>query len=167
MRSSVRLVASLVALACLAGAATALAEDADVLAAWNSTKERFEDQQRVETRAAKRLARRGFKRPAPFLRTLDRLQDTIDLTRERVRDEEPSTDSGTSAKDYVLLSLSSYERAYRLTRRGTRQVVAGQERGFRTFTAAGRHLKRAERRARTARRLFEDARSEPPLEPAS
>jgi hypothetical protein len=143
-----------------------LGDDSSVRKAWQADDARYRTFERDFRRAIGRFVVRKFRRPAPVLRVLRRGRRLVDRTTEHVRAEEPTTASGTSAKEYVLLSLGNRDRYHALMERVVRLISRGRVRAYSVGTEAARMRKRARRNARTARRLFRQARDEPPLSPA-
>lgn len=142
----------------LAFAAPASASDSSIERAWDADDKQFTELGKSSRTAFLKWQDSGFERSGPVLRVNRRTRALLRKNRAAVAAEQPSTDTGATAKGLALLSDDQFATQLRREARGVRLTTAGKRQaGNRAFAAAERALKRSAESAKAARSLFRQA----------
>lgn len=120
--TTARRLLALTLLLVLASAAPASADDASVKAAWDSEDAAFTELGKSVDRQAKRWADRGFTRDGRLLRLMRRGERLSRTVVERLNAEQPSSPTGTEAREWAIRSTSTFARYFVVQRRFIRAM---------------------------------------------
>ncbi len=151
MRTSLSIL--ILSCALLAGLASpASADDASIKRAWDSEDAAFTTLGKSVAREFDRWARRGHTRDSKLLSLLRRGETLTRTVEQRVNAEQPSSPSGTEAKNWALRSLATFAAHFVAERKAVR--AAPGARAQRLGREADRLAKRSETEAKEAKKHF-------------